>query len=117
MSHHPSGAVIVDGDKKDALSPKKHQKHDEKSMIDPFNVKICGISDTNNVEHEFVNMAHEGQFPWIASFQIKLSDTQRPHTRGSRARRLKRNEDLHFCAGSFVSDRWILSAAHCFTSE
>lgn len=105
-------SIIVDGDKKLSLSASKHQKHDEKSMIDGYNVKTCGISDFNTKEHEFVNMAREGQFPWIVSFQIKLSD-EVPN-QSNTLRKLKEGENLHFCGGSFISDKWILSAAHCF---
>lgn len=100
--------VIVDGDKKEEISPLKHQKHDVKSFIDSYNVKTCGISDPNFEEREFVNMARAGQFPWIVSFQIKLSEVKMAH---------RSYDDLHFCSGTFISNKWILSAAHCFASE
>ncbi|XP_075039161.1 transmembrane protease serine 6 isoform X1 [Mixophyes fleayi] len=40
--------------------------------------------------------AQEGEWPWQASLQV----------RGS-----------HICGGTLVADRWILTAAHCFTPE
>lgn len=89
-------AVIVDGKRK-GPSALDNQAH-EGEMIDGYNTKTCGISDPDMTHTEFVNSAKEGQFPWLVSFQIIKQD-------GNRA---------HFCMGSFISDRWILSAAHCF---
>lgn len=89
-------AVIVDGKRK-GPSALDNQAH-EGEMIDGYNTKTCGISDPDMQHPEFVNSAKEGQFPWLVSFQIIRQD-------GVRA---------HFCMGSFISDRWILSAAHCF---
>lgn len=91
-----SEAVIVDGTRK-GPSALANQSHEE-DMIDSYNTKTCGIADPDIKKSEFVNSAREGQFPWLASFQVKRSD-------GSRG---------HFCMGSFISERWILSAAHCF---
>lgn len=88
-------AVIVDG-KRSGPSALKNQSHEDE-MIDGYNTKTCGISDPID-KSEFVNSAREGQFPWLVSFQVvKVS-----------------GEKAHFCMGSFISDRWILSAAHCF---
>ncbi|KAM4722417.1 transmembrane protease serine 6 [Rhinophrynus dorsalis] len=42
------------------------------------------------------SQAQEGEWPWLASLQV----------RGE-----------HICGGTLVADRWILSAAHCFTPE
>lgn len=120
-----ASGVVVDGSKKKDVSATKKQS-DEKTSIDAFNTKTCGISDPNFNEHEFVNMAREGQFPWIVSFQIKSvvnatrstqeklshETIQQTKNRGG-----KKIEDLHFCCGSFISDKWILSAAHCFAPE
>lgn len=117
--------VVVDGDKKKDISATKKQSL-EQGSIDEFNTKTCGMSDPNYDEHEFVNMAKEGQFPWIASFQIKVPrnesrDTQKKVADKSvkkvQALTGKRIIDLHFCCGSFISDRWILSAAHCFAVD
>lgn len=88
--------VIVDGKRK-GPSAMVNQSH-EQEMIDGYNTKTCGIADPDMKKSDFVNNAHEGQFPWLVSFQIKKPD-------GSRN---------HFCMGSFISSRWILSAAHCF---
>ena len=89
-------AVIVDG-KRSGPSALRNQSH-ESEMIDGYNTKTCGISDPDTSKSSFVNSAHEGQFPWLASFQVRKSSGQL----------------AHFCMGSFISDRWILSAAHCF---
>lgn len=101
-----TNAVVVDGHKKISMSPTKNQSS-EISMIDAFNTKTCGIYDGNYNDHEFVSMAREGQFPWMVSFQIKINS----------AKNSSALEDLHFCCGSFISDKWILSAAHCFAPE
>lgn len=103
--------VIVDGSKKRELSATRRQSRNELDTIDSFNTKTCGISDPNVDEHEFVNMAREGQFPWIVSIQLSLAENKSPKGGVNRA------EDLHFCSGSFISDKWILSAAHCFTQD
>lgn len=89
-------AVIVDGKRK-GPSALNNQSH-ESEMIDGYNTKTCGIADPDTSKSEFVNSAHEGQFPWLVSIQVIKQD-------GSHS---------HFCMGSFISDRWILSAAHCF---
>lgn len=89
-------AVIVDGKRK-GPSALDNQAH-EQDMIDGYNTRTCGISDPDTQKSHFVNSAQEGQFPWLVSFQI-----------------IKRDGSYnHFCMGSFISDRWILSAAHCF---
>ena len=90
------GAVVVDG-KRSGPSALKNQSHEDE-MIDGYNTKTCGISDPDKSKSAFVNSAREGQFPWLVSFQIRKID-------GSLA---------HFCMGAFISDRWILGAAHCF---
>lgn len=92
----PTSAVIVDG-KRAGPSALKNQSH-ENEMIDGYNTKTCGISDPDEKKGGFVNAAREGQFPWLVSIQIRKSD----------------GKFYHFCMGSFISDRWILSAAHCF---
>jgi len=129
----PNEGVIVDGSKKKELSAIKNQKSDPKTTIDPFNTKDCGISDPNSEDHEFISMAREGQFPWMASLQIKyLQDSnpkaeqkeqavtlkvqQGPASQQSEVHK-KKMEDLHFCSGFFISDRWVLSAAHCFVDD
>lgn len=89
-------AVVVDGTRKgpSALAEQSNQEE----LIDGYNTKTCGLFDTDDKQSGFVNSAREGQFPWLVSFQVKKND-------GSLA---------HFCMGSFISDRWILTAAHCF---
>lgn len=91
-------AVVVDGKRK-GPSALNNQSHEDE-IIDGFNTKDCGISDPDVSSTGFVNQAHEGQFPWLVSFQIKA-----------------KNKPAHFCMGSFISDKWILSAAHCFAQN
>lgn len=89
-------AVVVDGKRK-GPSALNNQSH-EGEMIDGYNTKTCGMSDPDMKKSEFVNSAREGQFPWLVSFQISKAG-------GILA---------HYCMGSFISDKWILTAAHCF---
>lgn len=88
-------AIIVDGKRKGPSALKNQSTESE--MIDGYNTKTCGMSDPDEEKGGFVNAAREGQFPWLVSFQV-----------------LNNNVSSHFCMGSFISDRWILSAAHCF---
>lgn len=91
-----SYGVIVDGTRK-GPSALENQSH-EAEMIDRYNAVGCGIADPDTNKSDFVNAAREGQFPWLVSMQIE-KDSGRPS---------------HFCMGSFISETWILSAAHCF---
>lgn len=120
-----SHGVIVDGTKKKGISATKKQSR-KSIMIDSFNSKACGIADTNWNDHEFVSMAREGQFPWIASFQLKIPENATKSMREkvsdlsvdeSAEFSGKRVKSMHFCGGSFISDKWILSAAHCFATK
>lgn len=88
-------SVIVDGTRKGPSALKNQSSESE--LIDGYNTKTCGMSDEDTKKSGFVNSAKEGQFPWLASFQVKKNETYN-----------------HFCMGSFISDKWILSAAHCF---
>lgn len=92
-------AIIVDGKLKGPNALKNQS--DEESMIDGYNTKTCGIADPEMKSSHFVNEAREGQFPWLVSLQV-----------------LKKGDMplYHFCMGAFISDKWILSAAHCFAS-
>lgn len=89
-------SVIVDGTRKGPSALANQSSEEE--MIDGYNTKTCGIFDTDKKQSEFVNSAREGQFPWLVSFQVLKNEANY----------------AHFCMGSFISDRWILSAAHCF---
>lgn len=88
-------AVVVDGTR-NGPSALKNQSHEEE-MIDGYNAKTCGIFDIDKSKSQFVNSAKDGEFPWLVSFQV-----------------IKDVGTAHFCMGSFISDRWILSAAHCY---
>jgi len=92
--------VVVDGNRH-GPSALKNQSHEE-DLIDGYNTKDCGISDPDSEDPGFVNQAREGQFPWLVSFQVKGMGKSRP---------------MHFCMGSLISDKWILSAAHCFAPD
>jgi len=96
FNHDFVDAVVVDGKRK-GPSALNNQSH-ESEMIDGYNTKTCGISDPDNQKGGFVNSARQGQFPWLVSFQVMK----------------KNGPPAHFCMGSFISERWILSAAHCF---
>lgn len=89
-------AVVVDGKRK-GPSALKNQS-DAEDMIDGYNTKTCGISDPDTAKSDYVNNAKEGQFPWLVSFQIEK----------------EQSKTVHFCMGSFISDKWILTAAHCW---
>lgn len=125
LASGPSSAVVVDGNKKPDMSATRLQSR-EANVIDSFNTKTCGMYDVNHKDHEFVSMAREGQFPWIASLQIKVLEKSTSKSEQLEAATEKKStskkvhhknlEDLHFCSGSFISDKWILSAAHCFDS-
>lgn len=92
-------SVVVDG-KLNGPSAMDNQST-EAEMIDSFNTRKCGLADPDVYEMGFVNNARHGQFPWMVSLQILD---------------IKGN-GVHFCCGSFISDKWILSAAHCFTDH
>lgn len=102
ISFVPHGvvSVVVDGTRK-GPSALKNQSHEE-DMIDGYNTKTCGIADPDEKTSAFVNSAKEGMFPWLVSLQVIKE---------------KENTRAHFCMGSFISDKWILSAAHCFADE
>lgn len=89
-------AVVVDGKRK-GPSALRNQS-DAEDMIDGYNTRTCGISDPDNTKSDYVNNAREGQFPWLVSFQIEKEESK----------------TVHFCMGSFISDKWILTAAHCW---
>lgn len=89
-------SVVVDG-KRQGPSALRNQSHEDE-MIDSYNTKTCGISDPDTSTSGFVNSAREGQFPWLVSFQLGRPDKKYGH----------------FCMGSFISSKWVLSAAHCF---
>ena len=67
-----------------------------------INLADCGVSkrfdDTNSriVGGKKVNIT---RYPWTVSFQKKLSE---------------KGELEHFCGGSIINQRWLLSASHCF---
>lgn len=126
-------SVVVDGVEKKEISAMRHQSSEE-SSIDAFNTKTYGMADPNAKEYEFTNMAREGQFPWMVSFQVRVLDdnsTVEEQLRASEKfgsggggkqsissnKMRKRMEDLHSCSGSLISDKWILSSAHRFAGE
>lgn len=90
--------IIVDGRRDGPHAISNQQKEGE--LIDSYNVKTCGLSDPDVEKNEFVNNAFPGSFPWLVSFKV---------------RRQQDEKYAPFCMGSFISDKWILSAAHCFS--
>ncbi|XP_054163350.1 transmembrane protease serine 9-like [Oppia nitens] len=76
------------------------RKYHKKSMgtdKSSINYKNCGITKKKAGNIVGGEKAAEYEFPWIVSFQ-----------------RPKGNLMVHFCGGSIINDRWLLTAAHCF---
>uniref|UniRef100_A0ABM5GK73 Acrosin-like n=1 Tax=Pogona vitticeps TaxID=103695 RepID=A0ABM5GK73_9SAUR len=64
--------------------------------------RICGrrplaISDGTGLRILGGTNALPGMWPWVVSFQFLTRDGYR-----------------HFCAGSLINSRWVVSSAHCF---
>ncbi|CAG2111819.1 unnamed protein product [Medioppia subpectinata] len=64
---------------------------------DAVNMKTCGITRKKSGNIVGGEKAAEAEFPWIVSFQRPKGDGM-----------------IHFCGGSIINERWLLSAAHCF---
>lgn len=65
---------------------------------------VCYCKNIPNVGIIGGNSAHPGQFPFLVSVQGKTSGGQDAKYE-------------HLCAGSIISDRFILTAAHCVATN
>eukprot|EP00111_Clytia_hemisphaerica_P021744 TCONS_00063937-protein len=65
----------------------------------PVPEPICGVSKVSQSRVVNGEDAPEGAYPWIASLQIRVAIE---------------NVKSHFCGGTLIHPKWVLTAAHCF---
>ena len=65
----------------------------------------CGISMSSTSRIVGGNEATPGAWPWQVSVDYNAEVEGRRYWQG------------HWCGGSIINDRWIVSAAHCFLDD
>ena len=60
--------------------------------------KTCGKSRLTGGTIIGGSLAGDGEFPWLGSLQLERRD----------------KSIKHFCAAAIISDRYLLTAGHCF---